>query len=56
MIEINLGKKVKVKNSEIEGIVEQIDRTHPSIAVRIKITKGRTPVTDYFLDHLEDIQ
>lgn len=34
MTEIEIRKKVKVKNSDIEGIVEQIDRTHPSIAVR----------------------
>lgn len=53
---MNIGDKVKVKCQEIEGVIEKIDKTHPSIAIRIKIIKGRTAITDYFADMLELIQ
>jgi hypothetical protein len=52
---LEVGKTVKVKGTDIEGIVKIIDKQHPNIAVRIEITKGRTPITDYFADMLEVI-
>lgn len=55
-VTLAIGQKVKVRESEVEGIISIIDREHPNIAVRIEITKGRTPVTDYYLEQLEIIE
>jgi hypothetical protein len=52
---LEVGKKVKVIGKDIEGIVTVIDRYHPKIAVRIQITKGKTAITDYFAEMLEEI-
>lgn len=53
---LEVHDKVYVKkNPEIEGIVTIVD-TLPYYAVRIKITKGDTPVTDYYGDDLEKIE
>lgn len=52
---LKVGDKCRVKkNPEIEGIVTIVDMI-PYYAVRIKVTKGRTPIIDYYGDDLEKI-
>ena len=44
---LKVNDKVSVKeNLKIEGVVTIVN-TLPYYAVRIKITKGNTPITDY---------
>ena len=44
---LKVNDKVSVKeNPKIEGVVTIVN-TLPYYAVRIKITKGNTPITDY---------
>lgn len=53
---LEVGDKVYYKkNPEIEGIVTIVD-TLPYYAVRIKITKGKTAITDYYVEDLKKIE
>lgn len=54
LLEVNNKVRYK-KNPEIEGIVTIVE-TIPYYAVRIKVTKGNTSVTDYYGDDLEKIK
>ncbi|WP_010500007.1 hypothetical protein [Paenibacillus elgii] len=52
MDDIKIGSKVKAEITGAEGIVTVI---HDD-AAKIKITKGNTPITDYYLKDLRLIE
>ena len=53
---LKVGDRVYYKrNPEIEGIVTIVD-TLPYYAVRIKVIKGRTGITDYYGEDLIKIE
>ncbi|WP_252251173.1 hypothetical protein [Clostridium sp. VAP52] len=49
-IEVSVTGRTAVINNYIEGIIEkhQKDELQRDV-IRIKVTKGNTPITDYFL-------
>lgn len=55
-----IGKKVRVIEKDFDGIegiiiVHEKDTVMRDV-IRLKITKGKTPITDYFLSDVEIIE
>ena len=55
-----IGKKVKVIEKDFEGIegtiiVHEKDNAMRDV-IRLNVTKGKTPITDYFLSDVEIIE